>query len=255
MKKKSKLITFILSFLPGLSHLYLGFPYRALIFFTVFVGVCMGGAFIGGMAPGWGLLGPLLFFGLVIVWFVALVDAFAMIDHSPEESYVNPFLSNRKIIAVALSVVPGAGHMYLGLLKQGAQFMTAFFFFLCLSSWLNLEILVFVLPVIWFYSIFDAYHLLEEESEGLRPDESPLFTWLSRHPSWMGWSLIILGVIVILQRIITPVIQSMLNPDLFNYIDTGIVALILIIGGVLLLKGSPKPAEAEKEDESCGSGE
>jgi hypothetical protein len=251
--KKSKLLTFILSFLPGLSHLYLGFPDRALIFFGVFAGVCMGGACIGGVAPGIHLLGPLLFFGLAIVWFLALVDAFSLIDKNGEETPIQPLLSNRKIIAVALSIIPGAGHMYLGLLKQGAQFMAAFFFFLFMSSWLRLELLVFVLPVIWFYSIFDAYHMLVEESEGLRPDESPLFDWFNQHPGWMGWGLIILGVLALLQRIITPVFQSLIDYDVQNYIQTGLVALFLIAGGVALLKGSHRTTK--KEDESCDNGE
>lgn len=251
--KKSKLLTFILSFVPGLSHLYLGFPDRALIFFGVFVGVCMGGACIGGVAPGLNLLGPLMFFGLATVWFLALVDAFSLIDKNGEGTPIKPLLSNRKIVAVALSIIPGAGHMYLGLLKQGAQFMAAFFFFLFMSSWLQLEILVFLLPVIWFYSIFDAYHMLEEESDGLRPDESPLFDWFNRHPGWVGWGLIILGGLVILQRIVTPVFQIIIDYDVRNYIQTGVVALVLIAGGITLLKGSQKPAK--KEDESCGNGE
>lgn len=250
--KKSKLLTFILSFVPGLSHLYLGFPDRALIFFGVFAGVCMAGACIGGLALGLNLLGPLLFFGLAAVWFLALVDAFSLIDRK-EETPVMPLLSNRKIITVALSIIPGAGHMYLGLLKQGAQFMAAFFFFLFMSSWLQLEALIFLLPVIWFYSIFDAYHMLEEESEGLRPDKSPLFDWFSQHPSWVGWSLIILGGLVILQRIVAPFVQSIIDYNVRSYIQTGLVALFLIAGGVGLLKGSQEPPK--KEDESCGNGE
>lgn len=254
MKQKSKLAAFILSAVPGLSHLYLGFPDRALIFFTVFIGVGMAGACLGAVAPGMSLLGPLLFFGFLVVWFVALADAFALMGSNNEDSHTAfPLLSNRKIIAVALSIVPGAGHMYLGLLKQGAQFMTAFFFFLFMSSWLHLEILVFILPVIWFYSLFDAYHLLEEESEGLRPDESPLFGWLEKHPGWLGWSLIILGAVVILQKIVTPAFQFMLDYNVRNYIQTGLVALVLIAGGIVLLKGSKQPDR--KEDTTCGNGE
>lgn len=255
VKKKSKFIIFILSLVPGLSHLYLGFSDRALIFFALFMGICMGGACISGIAPGLGVLGPLLFFGLALVWFVALVDAFALVDQEKESARgALPLLSNRKIIAVALSIVPGAGHMYLGLRKQGAQFMGVFFFFLCLSAGLNLGIVAFVLPVVWFYSLFDAYHLLEEETEGLRPDESPLFAWLDKHPGWLGWVLIILGGLLILQRIAAPIVISLLDPALWNYLETGIVALILIAGGIMLLKGNKKNT-VKKEALPCDNGE
>ncbi len=43
MRRKSKFITFLLSFIPGLSHFYLGFADRAVIFLMVFLGAIGGG--------------------------------------------------------------------------------------------------------------------------------------------------------------------------------------------------------------------
>lgn len=259
MKKKSKFIAFLLSPLPGLSHLYLGVPERALIFFGLFVGVCMGGAMLNSII-GFVNMGPLLFFGLVIIWFIALVDAFSIADYiviNETEKDLNSLpgipllgsftnMNNRKIIGVALSVIPGAGHMYLGLLKQGTQLMAVFFLAMFITGSLNIGVLGFILPVLWFYSLFDVYHLLEEEQEGLHPYESELFTWFDKHPGWIGWSLIILGVLIILQRVVAPVIAPLLNADIRSYLQTGIVALILIAGGIKLLAGSKN--EQSKED-------
>ena len=259
VNKKSKFIAFILSAVPGLSHLYLGVTDRALTFFILFMGVCAGGVGITSLFPSFNLMAPLLFIGLVIIWFITLVDAFTLIDswrtsEPGENDSINVnrgllTLNNRKIIAIGLSMVPGAGHMYLGLLRQGAQLMALFFLTMFITDWLHLSLLAFILPVLWFYSLFDAYHLLEEESDGLRPDESPLFDWLRSHPSWIGWGLIILGGLVILQRIVTPILVAVLNPVLRNYMETSLVALILIAGGIKMLAGN-KSANAKKMEEN-----
>ena len=50
------------------------------------------------------------------------------------------------------SLFPGAGHMYLGLMKKGASLMLLFCLTIALSGFLNLSFLLILLPVIWFYS-------------------------------------------------------------------------------------------------------
>lgn len=61
-----------------------------------------------------------------------------------------------KFLTFCFSLIPGAGHMYLGFMKQGISLLTAFFTIIMLCSWLNLGALLFVLPVIWFFGFFDA---------------------------------------------------------------------------------------------------
>lgn len=261
MVRKSRFITFILSAIPGLSHLYLGIPDRALTFFILFLGVCGGGAILSSIFPGINLLGPFIFLGLVLVWFIALVDAFSWINIPPSqpgesENKNQPgvlALNNRKIITIALSMIPGAGHMYLGLLKQGTQLMAAFFLVMFITDWLHMSLLGFIMPVLWFYSLFDAYHLLEEESDGLQPDESPLFDWFKSHPAWLGWGLIVLGGLVIVQRVLAPIAATMLSPEMRSFIETAIVALILIAGGIVLLAGTK--TKNVKEVKQCDNGE
>ena len=70
MKKKSKFLVFILSLLPGLSHLYLGWTRRALVFFGVFVGLCVGGLTMGNISyQTSNMIFPL--FVILLLWFVA----------------------------------------------------------------------------------------------------------------------------------------------------------------------------------------
>ncbi|HBR02108.1 MAG TPA: hypothetical protein DD738_05820 [Ruminiclostridium sp.] len=261
MKKKSKFLVFLLSPLPGLSHLYLGWNRRALVFFTVFLGLCASGVFIDNMSYHFFLSGnliPLLFFVIALVWFIALAEALGLAGQEPEsdadgneikggspEDQGLFLISNRKMIALAFSTIPGAGHMFLGLLKQGAQLMAGFFLVLILAGWLNIGLLTFVVPVIWFYSVFDIYHLLEDEKE-LHLDSSTLFDWFSTHPGAVGWGLIILGLLVLLQRIINPLLEPLLSEDLRGYMETVLVAVLLIGGGIKLLAGSKVEATTSR---------
>lgn len=261
MKKKSRFLVFILSPLPGLSHLYVGWPHRAMVFFMTFIGVCFAGGMISSL--GWAMnqmMVPLTFFCAALVWFTAFAEAMKLAAYSParpvgEEGTTAPsgedearfFISNRKLVTLAFSAVPGAGHMFMGLLKPGAQLMAAFFLVLFLGDWLEMSILAFVAPVIWFFSIFDVYHLLEEE-EDVQLDAPNLFDWIARHSQWVGWGLIAAGVLIIIQRLGAPALGHWFNEAMRSYVQTTIVALLLIGGGIKLLTGS-KSAGKEEEVE------
>jgi hypothetical protein len=260
VKKKSKFLVFILSPLPGLSHLYLGWTRRALVFFGVFVGLCVGAITMGNIGyQTSNMIGPLIVFVILLLWFIALAEALSLAERNTQlgadgdetrildtEEKGLLFISDRKLIALAFSAIPGAGHMYLGLIKQGAQLMAGFFLILLVSNWLHLNILAFVIPVIWFYSVFDIYHLLEDEAE-VQLESSTLFDWFSTHPSWLGWGLIALGLLVIIQRIAGPALAYLLSDSIRNYIETAFIALILIGGGIKLLLGSKVKENKGKE--------
>lgn len=256
MKKKSKFIAFILSFLPGLSHVYVGYKERAIIFFGLFFGAIVSVTGLNMLAHSDRFF-ILLVFTLPLIWFISMVDAVSLTErrryeHGEEEekevidgmkgidgdSWFN--LSNKKLVTVALSMIPGAGHMYLGLQNRGLALMTFFFFSAFLMGWLRMSLFIFFLPVIWFYSLFDAFHRVENEDweneSEAKVDEAgfQLISWFNKHPQWTGWALILLGCIVLFERIISPLLTWQIR----NYLQTGIVALILIGGGVKLLLGS-----------------
>lgn len=206
-------------------------------------------------------VGPLAFFAIALVWFIALAEALHLAGRDPVYGEQGEpldldttgsngilFISNRKMISLAFSTIPGAGHMFLGLLKPGAQLMIVFFLLLFLSDWLHLSLLTFIVPVIWFYSIFDIYHLLEDDAE-VPLDASTFFDWFSTHPNWVGWALIILGLLALLQRMVGPVLEPLLTPDIRSYIETVFVSLLLIGGGIKLLVGS-KAREDQKSEEA-----
>ncbi len=252
MNKKSKFVTFILSFLPGLGHIYLGYTERAFVFFLLFFGAILG---VGGVAALFHVREFILILGLAlpIIWLISLVDTISLADRTGysksndlEQATEGKDLrdDNKKLIAVGLSVIPGAGHMYLGLQREGLVLMSIFFFALFLMSWLNMSVFLFLLPIIWFYSLFDALHSLEDKENRVQV-ESHLFSWLDENPGIIGWGLIGMGVLAVLNRIVAPLLTWQAR----NYLQTGIVALVLIASGIKLVIG-PKEAVSSSEDEN-----
>lgn len=59
-------------------------------------------------------------------------------------------------LTFVFSLLPGAGHMYMGFMRLGLSLMTAFFAIIFLSTFLRIGSLLFLLPMLWFYSFFDA---------------------------------------------------------------------------------------------------
>jgi len=255
MKSKSKFVAFIISFIPGLSHLYLGFSERALIFFILFGGAITSVSVMAALSNLHQFL-VILAFLLPVIWFIALTDAFSLIDRMNAGSCepdagpldliaANIGTTNRKIITVSLSIVPGAGHMYLGLLKEGVLLMTGFFFAMFIMGWLGMSLFVFILPVIWFYSLFDAFHRVDNAEYEEEHLENGMSRWLSNNPRIIGWALIIFGCAAIFDKIVSPLITW----EIRNYMQTGLVSLLLIAGGIYLLKGPVFNSTPKEEEE------
>ncbi|MCL2775891.1 MAG: hypothetical protein FWD71_21480 [Oscillospiraceae bacterium] len=83
-------------------------------------------------------------------------------------------MKKNRFLTVIFSIIPGCGHMYLGYLKKGLEFMTMFMFFAFLgwffagalyygygTSAIGVFFLLF-LPIIWFYQMFDAMYSISQ---------------------------------------------------------------------------------------------
>lgn len=261
MKGKSKFITFLLSFVPGLAHFYIGFADRAAIFLTAFFGTILGVVGLAFLTSN-GDFAIILVFALPLIWLIALIDSFSLrkkhilMEHGNSREGIGYEdsdeirKSNKKTITLTLSVIPGAGHMYLGHQKKGLFIMGTFFFTVFFMGWLGVSLFLFILPIIWFYSFFDAFHLIEGNNIEIKDKESS-FALPDIKPKWIGWGLIIIGILVVLERILYPLISY----EIQNYVQTLIVSLIFIMGGIrLLIKNNRKEKQSnieglEKDDE------
>lgn len=262
MKQKSKFLTFLLSFIPGMSHFYIGYADRGTIYL-----ILIGAIFIVSLSLtfffGDDALLLIFVFAYPVIWLISLIDVFSVANKQSiniqssnlmegEDNMEPTNLLNKRMITLALSVVPGAGHMYLGLQKRGLIFMSAFFFTIFFMGWLRLGFLTFLLPVIWFYVFFDAFHLVNnKEIKDLEKDFEMINLLPKISNSFIGKILIGIGIILIFNNIFYPIVTEYfrLGYQFINYIQTSIVALIFIYLGIKMLRTKKEILRGE-DDES-----
>lgn len=149
-----------------------------------------------------------------------------------------------KTLAFFLSALPGAGHMYLGLLRQGTQFMLLFFSVIFIMNLLNIEMFGIFIPVIWFASLFDC---LQKASMPELPADTniPFVKWIMQDISfsptpnrakYIGYGLIFLGAYLLIEKTLLPQLENMFSLQARSLIRTSIVSFLLIGGGIKLLK-------------------
>ena len=116
---------------------------------------------------------------------------------------------------------------------------------------------MFIIPVIWFYSMFDALHKASGDGALAEEDNLSLLEVIGENSNrWsgsklLGYGLIIIGALLIFDRIISPMIPY----EIRNYMQTGIVALLFIAGGIRILAGGRKEGGAKGEVlEECENG-
>lgn len=168
-----------------------------------------------------------------------------------------------RFLTFLFSLLPGAGHMYLGLMKNGVSFMGVFFFFVFLASWLEIGALIYVIPVVWFYSFFDCLNksgMSDEELVNYKDDY--LFSVdsllkmdksiIKKRSLVIGMLLLLFGCYLLFQNVIDvlrpffPI--SILGPmrEIINYLPKVLVSIGIIALGVHLI--SSKKKESENND-------
>jgi hypothetical protein len=155
-------------------------------------------------------------------------------------------MKKSKFLTAILSFLPGTGHLYLGLPKRGIQLMLSFLMLIFIQGFLNINGFFIFIPVIWFYSFFDALHKCDAEF----PVDNGIFSeqWLDGNNYMLkngnrifGFVLVGFGALVILKNILIPALN--VSYEVERYIDTAIVATILIYFGIKLLQGSTAYSE------------
>ncbi len=261
MKKKSKLITFLLSFVPGLGHIYLGLLQRGIVFLLATAFVLIGGFFFAMMHI---FYEPVPFAALPFIWLAALIDSFVLLGRinrdlanpqaGPDSGRVWQILEeelkgqNSKILATTFSIIPGAGHMYLGQMSKGIQLMAAFFLTLYLSDFLRISLLLMFAPILWFYSIFDVLHKVSNPKtyhEATFMENFIQQNQFSRKAGkYLGIGLVAVGLIMIFNSILMPQLARYFDPQIREFFRTGVIAILFIAGGIRLMIGSKETKQA-----------
>ncbi len=143
-------------------------------------------------------------------------------------------------LAFILSLIPGVGYLYLGLMRRGLQTMVVFYGTIFLAAALNFEeITALVLPVILFYTIFDTLQLLKQINDGQQVEDKLLFETgsLEARKGVIGGGLIVIGAIALLNNLL---------PHFFAYhyyLSRVVPAVLIIALGVYILVRNGKRSE------------
>lgn len=164
------------------------------------------------------------------------------------------------------SLLPGAGEMYMGFMKQGVSIMGLFFTLIAFAAWLNIGPVLIVLPIIWCYSFFNVHNingLSDEEFYALEDNYIlhfdrilPMERLSRKQNKILAYILIFLGICILWEQI-----ASILRMNLQYYLPTWItnmidevlytlpqilVGLIMVGLGIRLIKG--KKVQLDKEE-------
>ncbi|QTN00962.1 hypothetical protein ERJ70_17715 [Sediminibacillus dalangtanensis] len=255
--------TILLSFIPGVGHFQLGLNQRGLTFLAGFFGVASMIFFVAFVSHQGGFLIFLL--AMPIIWIYSFFDAIQLLNKKQngetleDRTIIEDLDQYReegkksKMLATILAIFPGAGHMYLGLQRRGLQLMAAFLLSIYVLDVLRLSIFLFLIPIIWFFSFFDALQHTNKAEQGDLQD-IPIVKYLANHQKWLGIALLALGLFYIADSILLPVIAEQVRNafqiDLWyyyhQYFQVSVVCLLLIAGGIRLIIGS-KPKKGGNE--------
>ncbi|MEG1992162.1 MAG: hypothetical protein RR056_02150 [Acetivibrio sp.] len=171
----------------------------------------------------------------------------------------------RKFLTFCFSCLPGAGHMYLGFMKQGISIMTLFFGICFVATMLNMGPILFVLPVLWFYSFFDTHNknsMSDEDFYKIHDEYLFNMNFSELQLLLQGKFRIIIAVVCMLMGVgllfsnFTSLLYQFLPYENYAYIDHFlnkvpqiILAVFIILVGIRLIKGKQSDLAQQIEEE------
>lgn len=152
------------------------------------------------------------------------------------------------------SFIPGAGEMHMGFMKQGISIMTVFWVIIGLAAGLNMGALLFVLPLLWFYSFFNVHNLkslTEEEFYSIEDDYafhldaflSDKENFIKKYRNVVATALILIGLTILWNnsyRLLVEILPEYLVGIVYrigNMIPQVVVGIAIIAIGISMVKG------------------
>lgn len=169
-----------------------------------------------------------------------------------------------KFLTFCCALIPGAGQMYHGLLKRGLSMMLLFWGIIAVSVLLYIPVINFALPIVWFYSFFDAVNRINTPIDELRlikdeyafnidiPKNNTFASLIKRRHLWIGWGLALVGVYSVLKVIADRLFQYGYYMDdqmyymirqILNSLPALLVPIICIFIGIKLLSTTTQKKE------------
>ena len=165
------------------------------------------------------------------------------------------------------SLIPGAGEMYMGFKKQGLSIMLLFWGVFAVGSFTGMDWLIFLIPIIWFYSFFNVHNLKSlSEEEFYSIEDSYVFhmdeltgdisSLVSHHRKLTAILLIILGASILWNNIvdffymILPGYLADVLGTFAYHLPQLVIAVCIILAGIYILTRKKDELDDEQQNSS-----
>lgn len=164
-----------------------------------------------------------------------------------------------KFLTLLFSLMPGAGEMFLGFYKQGISLMTCFLAMVGAAGFFQMEILMFLSPIVWFYSFIhtnnlnllpdDEFYALEDNYIIRFSDMAQNKLLIKKYRRLLAICLILFGISILCNNFTHMVfwylIPALNLPDaminllqfITRSVPQAVIAVLIIAAGVYLIKG------------------
>lgn len=141
-------------------------------------------------------------------------------------------------LRLVLSIIPGAGHMYLGLMQRGMHLTLATAVGAVVAGTLFGELAVIVLGIAVMFSIFDAREAHLRQAQGLEvPDLGLVALREQWNPRWTSYALIGAGALLLFNTLLYDLLRFVLpHWRLVEVIKGSTLGLVAIWAGFRLLR-------------------
>ena len=162
------------------------------------------------------------------------------------------------------SLIPGAGEMYMGFKKQGISIMLLFWGVFAVGSCTGMDWLIFLIPIIWFYSFFNVHNLKAlseeefysvEDSYVLHMDKllGDVDTLLSHHRKLTAIILIVFGASILWNNLvdffymILPGYLAEVLGSFAYHLPQLVIAVAIIFAGIYILTRKKDALDKEQQ--------
>lgn len=218
-REKKPIVALLLSMLPGFGHAYMGRPIRFVLYAAGGFGplaILIMISIVNYIEDDTGFILCLISF---LFWGINMLDMIVTLigrrqpypneaaygagaPPSPDQMYnsmppgamhaqadlLTYSEQKERTNTLLLSIIPGLGHMALGLMQRGIAFLIASIGLFAVVIFISMvtgtgEFTIFLLgvPVIWIYSIFDASQQLQRKKRGEPLEDRPFFEELEEY--------------------------------------------------------------------------
>lgn len=150
-----------------------------------------------------------------------------------------------KFLFFCISLIPGAAHMQMGLMRRGLQLMILALGVIVIATYIDLELFIpLILIPTWFFSFFESHSLKRRRAEGQLLLDQDLFeqqmfdySLLFKNRRILGIIITVLGFLSLLQIIERSDFVRLLfrNWSYYYMFKSSLIPILLILSGIYLI--------------------